>query len=194
VRPYLYETLLFLVEVHAHVSSAARSQLERTLNALVEEIAEEALRCFRQVKRFGMGGMLRATLEIEFLHQTLSRFVTPTAAKTLAEVYNKISQAYVSRKGDEPLQAHLDGVKKTLADTRRSTGIEFLCFRATKDKSAPKSASSSVKDGENTPRATTPTASTPRTRETEPTPRRRRVGDGTSRGGDASTRSSENRL
>jgi len=66
------------------------------------------------------------------MHQTLGRYVTPSAAKTLSDLYNKISQAYARRPGDENLQSNLDGVKKTLADTRRGTGIEFLCFRQTK--------------------------------------------------------------
>jgi exocyst complex component 2 len=70
------------------------------------------------------------------MHQTISRYVTPSAAKTLSELYNKISQAYARRPGDENLQSNLDGVKKTLADTRRATGIEFLCFRQTKDKTS----------------------------------------------------------
>lgn len=48
-----------LVGVHAQVTATAAPLLDRTLNALVEDIAEEALRCFRQVKKFGMGGMLR---------------------------------------------------------------------------------------------------------------------------------------
>ncbi|CDO75740.1 hypothetical protein BN946_scf184921.g16 [Trametes cinnabarina] len=138
IRPYVYETLMFLVGVHAQVSAAAAPLLERTLNALVEDVAEEALRCFRQVKRFGMGGMLRATLEIEFMHQTLSRYVTRSADQTLSELYTKISQAYAKRPGDENLQAHLDGVKKTLADARRATGVEFLCFRQTKERGAGK--------------------------------------------------------
>ena len=62
IRPYVYETLMYLVRVHAQVSAAAAPLLERTLNALVEDVAEEALRCFRQVRRFGMGGMLRVRL------------------------------------------------------------------------------------------------------------------------------------
>ncbi|KAI0765335.1 exocyst complex component Sec5-domain-containing protein [Fomes fomentarius] len=139
IRPYVYETLMYLVGVHAQVCAAAAPLLERTLNALVEDVAEEALRCFRQVKRFGMGGMLRATLEIEFMHQTLSRYVTPSADKTLSSLYTEISRAYAKRPGDENLQSHLDGVKKTLADARRATGIEFLCFRQTKDRSKDKS-------------------------------------------------------
>ncbi|RPD65706.1 hypothetical protein L226DRAFT_557688 [Lentinus tigrinus ALCF2SS1-7] len=139
IRPYIYETLMYLVGVHAQVSAAAAPLLERTLNALVEDVAEEALRCFRQVKRFGMGGMLRATLEIEFMHQTLSRYITKSAEKTLSELYTKISQAYAKRPGDENLQAHLEGVKRTLSDARRATGIEFLCFRQTKERTKDKS-------------------------------------------------------
>ncbi|THH00057.1 hypothetical protein EW026_g2443 [Hermanssonia centrifuga] len=148
IRPYVFEILMYLVAIHAQVSAAAAPLLERTLNALVEDVAEEALRCFRQVKKFGMGGMLRATLEIEFIHQTLSRYVTQSAAKTLSELYNKISQAYARKPGDENLQVHLDGVKKTLAETRRATGIEFLCFRQTKEKSKDKNSTSSSKTAE----------------------------------------------
>lgn len=70
------------------------------------------------------------------MHQTLGRYVTPAAAKTLSELYNRISQAYTRRPGDENLQANLDGVKKILAETRRATGIEFLCFRQTKTPSS----------------------------------------------------------
>ena len=57
----MYETLMYLVSIHAEVSRVAELLLDRILNALVEELAEEALRCFRQVKRFGMGGMLRVS-------------------------------------------------------------------------------------------------------------------------------------
>ena len=70
------------------------------------------------------------------MHQTLSRYVTSNTAKMLSDLYTKISQAYARRPGDENLQSNLDGVKRTLSDTRRRTGIEFLCFRVTKEKSA----------------------------------------------------------
>ncbi|KAF7972154.1 hypothetical protein HWV62_18804 [Athelia sp. TMB] len=145
IRPYMFEILMYLVSTHAQVSRVAEQLLDRTLNALVEDLAEEALLCFRQVKRFGMGGMLRATLEIEFMHQTLSRYVTTSAAKTLSDLYNKISQAYARRAGDENLQSNLDGVKKTLAETRRATGIEFLCFRQTKPAASSSTSTRSVR-------------------------------------------------
>lgn len=166
----MYETLIYLVGIHAQVSSVTLEGglLERVLGYLVVKIADEALSCFRQVKRFGMSGMLRvclllslplsispsivskqATLEIEFMHQTLGRYAQPASA-TLEELYNRISQSYARRPGDESLQGNLDGVKKTLADTRRATGIEFLCFRQTKTSS---SGSTKVKRDKSVPRA-----------------------------------------
>jgi exocyst complex component 2 len=66
----MYETLMYLVGIHAQVISAAEALLDRILNALVNELAEEALRCFRQVKRFGMGGMLRVRMSLYISHTT----------------------------------------------------------------------------------------------------------------------------
>lgn len=67
IRPFMFETLLYLVGVHAQVNDVAPPLLDRSLNALVESLVEEALRCFKQVKRFGMGGMLRVGLFIFYL-------------------------------------------------------------------------------------------------------------------------------
>jgi len=74
IRPYMCETLMCLVEVHAQVCSAAVSLLDRILNALVEELAAEAFRCIRQVKRFGMGGMLSVRFPLYSVH-----FLPPSA-------------------------------------------------------------------------------------------------------------------
>ena len=59
IRSFMFETLIYLVGVHAQVSAVAESLLDRALCTLVDALAEDALRCFRTVKRFGMGGMLR---------------------------------------------------------------------------------------------------------------------------------------
>ena len=80
------------------------------------------------------------------MHQTLDRFVTPTAAKTLSDVYNRISTAYVRRPGDDSLKTHLESVRKTLAETRKATGIEFLCFRARRERNAGKISAASSRD------------------------------------------------
>ena len=66
------------------------------------------------------------------MHQTLGRYVTPAAAKALAELYNRISKMYARRPGDENLQDNLNDVKKILAECRRATAVEFLCFKQNK--------------------------------------------------------------
>ena len=86
---------------------------------------------------------VQATLEIEFLHQTMLRFVTPAAEKRLSEVYSSISEAYVRRPGDN-MQSQLEGVKKTLGETRKATQIDFLCFRKEKDRAPKMSATNSA--------------------------------------------------
>jgi exocyst complex component 2 len=144
IGEYIVSPLVYLVRVHAQLVSVAPSLLDRGMMMLVDILAGEARRSFKQVRRFGMGGMLRATVEIEFLQQGLGRFVSPKAAAALVEVYNQISEAYVKRDPNENIQVYLDGVKQTLADARRATGVEFLCFRVDK----PAGSSSSKKDGE----------------------------------------------
>jgi Exocyst complex component Sec5 len=52
---------MYLVEVHAQVCAAAEPLLARVLNFLADELAREALDCFRKVTKFGMGGMLRVS-------------------------------------------------------------------------------------------------------------------------------------
>lgn len=97
----------------------------------------------------------QATLEIEFVHQTLARYVSPAATKTLSELYNKISMAYARRPGDENLQENLDNVKKILAESRRATSIEFMCFRQPKEKNSSKATSGKPRlKGDGTPRST----------------------------------------
>jgi exocyst complex component 2 len=51
-----------MVEVHAEISKVSKTLLGRTLSTLLEETAKVALECFRQIQRFGMGGMLSVSL------------------------------------------------------------------------------------------------------------------------------------
>ena len=69
----MYETLMFIVEVHAQVCKIAEPLLDRILHTLIEELAAEALRCFRQVRRFGTGGMLQVRVSVlcEFVNTRL---------------------------------------------------------------------------------------------------------------------------
>ncbi|KAK4705258.1 exocyst complex component 2, partial [Phenoliferia sp. Uapishka_3] len=137
VHPFIYDALLSLVLVHAQVSETARPLVARTLGSLVEELARVSLEAFSKVERFGMGGMLQATLEIEFMHQTLSQHVSPVADDTLQSIYKTISRSYYRKptaNSSGELQQELEGLKRTLVSSRRATALQFLAFRKVKEK------------------------------------------------------------
>ncbi|KAN0060309.1 Exocyst complex component S5 [Thecaphora frezii] len=143
VHPFIYESLLLLVQIHAQVRAVTKPLVTRTILALVEDLAKETLECFTKIPRFGMGGMLQATLEIEFIHQTMAQYISDKAEATLKKVYETISHKY-QRSADasdaggsgsggqqeaEILKRELERVKKTLMESRKATALEFLCFR-----------------------------------------------------------------
>lgn len=136
VHPFVYEALMTLVMVHEQISSATKQLVSRALSKLLETMASDCLDSFRQVERFGMGGMLQATLEIEFMHQTLSQYVTPAASDTLQSIYQTIEQAYdPQQQQSSNLQSELSHVKELLVFSRKSTVVQFLCFKQNKDRS-----------------------------------------------------------
>ncbi|KNE95221.1 hypothetical protein PSTG_11486 [Puccinia striiformis f. sp. tritici PST-78] len=74
--------------------NGGESLVKIVLTNLVKELAQQCLEAFGSVEKFGMGGMLQATLEIEFIHQTLSAFITPEADLSMQGIYQKITSAY----------------------------------------------------------------------------------------------------
>ena len=155
VHPYVYQSLLMLVQVHAQLRMTASQLVPRAITALVELVASVCLSSFTKVPAFNMGGMLQATLEIEFVHQTMAQYVSPHAAATLKRVYETISERYSSSAAGMPgdmnqgqlLQRELEGVKETLVASRRATALEFLCFRRPKGEAESKSPSKAPSKG-----------------------------------------------
>ncbi|POW17792.1 hypothetical protein PSHT_06230 [Puccinia striiformis] len=153
VNSFVYDALLTLVLVHSQVTSlvgpipstqnGGESLVKIVLSKLVEELAQQCLEAFGSVEKFGMGGMLQATLEIEFIHRTLSAFITPEADLSMQGIYQKITSAYQrspaqgEKEGaNNELQNELEALKRTLHLSRRTTALAFVCFKK------PKSASS----------------------------------------------------
>lgn len=136
VNAFLFRALLLVVEVHAEVRAVVAPLVSRVISAVVEVLSAAILSAYSRVPSFNQGGMLQATLEIEFVHQTMAHHVSPTAEKYLKEVYETISQRYTDTlgAGADPalLQRELEGVKQTLVANRKATALAFLCFRRPK--------------------------------------------------------------
>ncbi|PKK78359.1 hypothetical protein RhiirC2_730073 [Rhizophagus irregularis] len=132
VHSFVYEALLSLVLVHAQISDIAKPLINRALTALLESMAIDCLEAFQKVEKFSLGGMCQATLEIEFMNQTLSQYVTPQAQETLQIIYTTIEQLYDTTSGTDRLDSELSSVKQFLVDGRKNTSLQFLCFKKPK--------------------------------------------------------------
>ncbi|WFD33269.1 Exocyst complex component S5 [Malassezia cuniculi] len=132
VNEYIYHSLLALVQIHAQVRGCTPQLVTPVITTLVEQLASTLLQAFERVPKFNMGGMLQSTLEIEFVHQTMTLYVSPKAEGVLRRVYESISQRYSASAGAEgaaTLQRELESVKGILIASRKATALEFLCFR-----------------------------------------------------------------
>lgn len=131
VRPYIYDALLAMVDVHAQVSTTAPSLVQQVLSYLLEQLSRGLLEGFKKRKTFTLGELLQATLDVEFVNQTLSQFNTPKSSEWQQLVYVELDRGSDcdARQG---LQKELGEMKRILGSLRRYSRAEFLCFRAKK--------------------------------------------------------------
>ncbi|OXC68440.1 hypothetical protein AYX13_02890 [Cryptococcus neoformans] len=133
IRPYMHKIILLLVEAHAQTGDIAPTLVPRVIQALIEGITRVALSCFQQIKKYGPGGMLTATVEIEYFHSVVSLYVSSQASDNLSQIYDTIGSVYGRQQSPEELSKEMDGLRKLLSATRKATGMETLCLRAPKD-------------------------------------------------------------
>lgn len=128
VRPYVYEALLSLVLVHTQVSTTANSLTSQVLSYLLEQSSRELLAAFQARPRYSLPALMQATLDVEFVAQTLTQYTTEKASELQSAVY----QALDARTDDEArarLQAELPEMRAALKRLREASRNEFSCFR-----------------------------------------------------------------
>ena len=155
VKPYVYNTLLTLVLVHTEISttipstvsaSASRSSpnapsslLATILNYLLVQISSSLLASFRSRSNFTLGGLMQATLDTEFIAQTLSHYSTEEASGIQSQIYVELDRR-TTNEARQKLQAELGEMRDVLKRLRDRTKGEFACFRRSRGGSRDKSA------------------------------------------------------
>lgn len=124
VKPYVYTSLLSLVLVHAQVSVSAPSLLQSIISYLFEATCKEILETLKGIPRFSIGHLLQATLDVEFVNQTLSSFATDRSKELQQAIYVELDRGSdaESRNG---LQKELSGLKGTLSNLRKNSRAEL---------------------------------------------------------------------
>ncbi|KAI7339374.1 exocyst complex protein [Hortaea werneckii] len=128
-RPYVYEVLLTLVLVHSEVSTTASSLTSQVLSHLLTSTSSSLLNAFTHTHpHYTLAALMQATLDVEFLAQTLNNYTTDKAGEIQSQIYLCLDE----RTDDEArkrLQGELPEMRGVLKRLREGTKGEFGCFR-----------------------------------------------------------------
>ncbi|KAH6631896.1 exocyst complex component Sec5-domain-containing protein [Chaetomium tenue] len=131
VRPYVYEALLGLVLVHTQVSTTASSLTSEVLSYLLEQGSRELLDAFRARPRYDLEALMQATLDVEFVAQTLGHYTTDRASELQSAIYQELD-GRTDNDARARLQAELPEMRAVLKRLREASKGEFACFRKPK--------------------------------------------------------------
>jgi exocyst complex component 2 len=128
VRPYVYSALLSLVLVHTQVSTTASSLTAQVLSYLLEQASRELLEAFKIRNRYHLSSLMQATLDVEFVAQTLSQYTTDRASEMQSQIYQRLDEG-TDNEARTKLQAELPEMRATLKKLREGSRSEFACFK-----------------------------------------------------------------
>lgn len=130
-KPYVYEALLTLVLVHSQVSTAASSLTPQVLSFLLEQTSVQLLEAFRKRPRYPLEALMQATLDVEFVAQTLSQYTTDKASELQSQIYQELDSR-TDNDARARLQSELPEMRSVLKKLREASKNEFACFKKPK--------------------------------------------------------------
>ncbi|KAI9923799.1 hypothetical protein ASPWEDRAFT_172040 [Aspergillus wentii DTO 134E9] len=144
VRPYVYNTMLTLVLVHTEISttipstsspSSNRSSptapsplLNTILTHLLVQASSSLLAAFSSRASYSLAALMQATLDTEFIAQTMSQYSVEEASALQSQIYVELDQR-TTHEARAKLQAELGEMRGVLKKLRERTKGEFACFR-----------------------------------------------------------------
>ncbi|OAA43690.1 exocyst complex component Sec5 [Metarhizium rileyi] len=136
-KPYVYEVLLALVLVHSQVSTTAPPLTSQVLSFLLEQTSLQLLDAFRTRPRYSLEALMQATLDVEFVAQTLSQYTTDRASELQSQIYQELD-GRTDNDARARLQSELPEMRSILKKLREASKNEFACFKKPKRSGPPK--------------------------------------------------------
>lgn len=127
-RPYIYTVLLTLVLTHTEVSTTSPPLVGQILSYLLEQSSLALISAFRTRQRYSLAALMQATLDVEFLAQTLNNYTTDRASEVQSQVYVTLDER-TDDQARERLEKELPEMRGVLKRLREGTKGEFGCFR-----------------------------------------------------------------
>jgi exocyst complex component 2 len=127
-QPYIYDVLLSLVLVHSEVSTTAASLTNQILSYLLEQSSLALIAAFKQRQRYTLPALMQATLDVEFMAQTLNNYTTDRASEVQSHVYLALDER-TDNEARAKLEGELPEMRAVLKKLREGTKGEFGCFK-----------------------------------------------------------------
>ncbi|KAL4934588.1 exocyst subunit SEC5 [Aspergillus undulatus] len=153
VRSYVYNAMLTLVLVHTEISTtipstssstASRSAssgqsplLSIVLSHLLIQVSTSLMNAFNSRPTYSLNALIQATLDTEFIAQTMSQYSSDEASAVQSQIYVELDRR-TTHEARARLQSELSEMRGILKRLRERTKGEFACFRK------PRSANSKV--------------------------------------------------
>lgn len=131
--PFVFTVLLDLVIVHTEASTTSYPLTPRILRALFEATTQSLINTFRsdRLPAVSLPQLMQATLDVEFMAQTLASYTTEAASQVQTDIY-QVLDAKTDNAARVRLQDELGSLRSTLKRLREGTKVQFACFRRVK--------------------------------------------------------------
>lgn len=153
VKPYVYEALLNLVLVHSQVSTTAATLTSQILSYLLEQSSKELLEAFKTRPKYTLSALMQATLDVEFVAQTLSQYMTEKSSEVQTQIYQELDSR-TDNDARAKLQSELPEMRSVLKRLRDASKSEFACFKKPRRREAAPGAASRQGDNSSISTAT----------------------------------------
>ncbi len=136
VRPYVYSAMMILVMVHTEVSTtvsavgSSSSLLGEILSYFLERVSQALLDGFKERKpnMYSLPALMQATLDTEFIAQTMSQYATSKAGEIQGQIYMELDKRSAND-ARARLQQELGEMRVVLKKLREQSRNSFGCFK-----------------------------------------------------------------
>ncbi|KAI4635718.1 uncharacterized protein J4E87_000673 [Alternaria ethzedia] len=131
--PYVFTVLLDLVIVHTESSTTSAPLTPRILRSLFEATTTSLITTFQSANlpTISLPQLMQATLDVEFMAQTLASYTTEKASQIQTDIYQVLDQK-TDNAARVRLQEELGSLRVSLKRLREGTKVQFACFRRVK--------------------------------------------------------------
>lgn len=127
-KPYVYDVLLTLVLVHSEITSTASTLVNQILSYLLEQCSLALIGAFKSRAKYTLPALMQATLDVEFMAQTLNNYTTDRAGEVQSQIYLALDER-TDNEARAKLQGELPEMRAILKKLREGTKGEFGCFK-----------------------------------------------------------------